>query len=71
MEKIGFIKEALPKFEDGSLVVWEDSDSINCKEASFESALPAGESFGMEQFVAVFVMNNFSPGYNASRCHSH
>ncbi len=48
-EKIAYLKFMLPKFEDGSLVVWEDADSINLKRESFELALPEGGVLGMVQ----------------------
>ena len=41
-EKIGYLVEMLPKFEDGSLVVWLDADTICLKDESFEKALPQG-----------------------------
>jgi hypothetical protein len=63
-EKISYIKEMLPKFEDGSLVVWEDSDSINCKEVCFSNALPVGESFGMVQIRGGVAKAELTPWYN-------
>jgi hypothetical protein len=46
-EKLAFFLEYLPTIEDGSLVVWEDTDSLNVGSEDLRTALPVGEIMGM------------------------
>jgi hypothetical protein len=64
-EKISYLMEVLPKFEDGSLMVWEDADSINVKDVSFESALPSNESYGMVQLRGGLDKKQLTPWFNS------
>ena len=48
-EKIAWLLSFLPTVEDGSLVVWEDVDSLNIGNESVENALPPNGVFGMVQ----------------------
>ncbi len=64
-EKIAYLRVTLPTFDDGSLVVWEDADSLNLKEESFENALPTGGVLGMVQNRAGLNGKQLIPWYNA------
>jgi hypothetical protein len=64
-EKIAYIREMLPQLENGGLVVWEDADSLNLKDVSFESALPSGGILGMVQNRAGLNGSQLIPWYNA------
>ena len=46
-EKLGFLKEKLPRIADGSLVIWADADTIFSGEESIEKALPENGVIGM------------------------
>lgn len=46
-EKIAYLNAFLPTVEDGSLVVWEDADSLNIGNEDIESALPTNGILGM------------------------
>jgi hypothetical protein len=48
-EKIAYMRAFLPQVPDDTLMVWEDADSINVKDDSFETALPKNGTFGMVQ----------------------
>ena len=48
-EKIAYLLSFLPTVEDGSLIVWEDVDSLNIGDESFDTALPPDGIFGMVQ----------------------
>jgi hypothetical protein len=48
-EKIAYLRAFLPQVPDDTLMVWEDADSINVKNDSFEAALPISGTFGMVQ----------------------
>jgi hypothetical protein len=50
-EKLAFFLEYLPTIEDGSLVVWEDTDSLNVGSDDLRAALPAGEIMGMVPMI--------------------
>lgn len=64
-EKFACLIELLGKTEEGSLVVWEDADSLNLKNISFESALPAGGIFGMTKNRGGMNNSKFINWYNS------
>lgn len=64
-EKIAYINKMLPKFEDGSLVVWEDADSINIKNECFSTALPEGGIYGMVQNRGGINKSQLVPWFNS------
>lgn len=63
-EKIAYLRATLPGIDDGSLVVWEDADSINVKDCDFEDALPTGV-LGLVQNRAGVDCKRLIPWYNA------
>ncbi len=64
-EKIAYLREVLPTIEEGSLVVWEDADSINIKDECFAKALHSGTVLGMVQCRAGVDMKDHINWYNA------
>lgn len=64
-EKMAYIKEFLSTVEDGSLVVWEDADSLNVRNISFEEALPTGAVLGMTQNRGGLNLNKLINWYNS------
>ncbi len=64
-EKIAYLREMLPTLEENSLVVWEDADSINLRDESFENALPLNGIFGMVQNRAGINGSELISWYNA------
>lgn len=63
-EKPAFFLEFLPSVEDGSLVIWEDVDSLNVGTADLREALPDGELMGMVpvRFSSNKIRNYFNAG---------
>lgn len=49
-EKIAWLLAFLPTVDDGSLVVWEDVDSLNVGNEDFSTALPPNGVLGMVQY---------------------
>ena len=64
-EKVAYIIKMLPTFEDGSLVVWEDADSINVKDECFETALHPGTSYGMVRLRGGLAKKELITWYNS------
>jgi hypothetical protein len=64
-EKLAYIREVLPKFADGDLIVWEDSDSLNVGDESIENALPEGGVLGMVQLRAGLNFSKKVQWYNS------
>ena len=64
-EKLAFIIEFLKTAEEGSLVVWEDVDSLNIGDEDIRNILKDGQIFGMVQMMAG--LNHMKPikWYNA------
>ena len=64
-EKIAWLRDLLPRLEDGSLVVWEDADSANIVDEDFCKALPTGGILGMVQNRAGIDCKQLINWYNA------
>ena len=63
-EKIAFIREILSTVEEGSLIIWEDSDSLNICD-DLKTVLPTGGIFGMVQMRAGLGGRKLINWYNA------
>jgi hypothetical protein len=64
-EKIAYLQEYLPTINDGSLVVWEDADSLNIGDEDISNALPTGTQFGMVQNRGGLNNSLLIPWYNS------
>ncbi len=64
-EKIAYINNFLLTADDDDLVVWEDVDSLNLGDISFEDALPTDGVLGMVQLRAGLGGAQLIPWYNS------